>query len=101
MKTVRFYIHKLPFTSPHWGRESANTINLNDYVPVWTAEVKVDVAFEIEHTLEQLWREFNIFIPEHYAAPSMSVGDIVELRFEEETRFFAVCGIGWKEVKRS
>ena len=97
---MRYFICKLPFNNPSWCREPAlETIKLGDYVPVWTGEVEHDPAYEIEHTLEHLFLDFNMNIPEHYAASSMSVGDLVGLTIGEDVRYFICAGIGWKEVK--
>lgn len=100
MKTVRYYIHKLPLNNPGWCRELAgDTANIDDYVPVYTGEIEFDPAYEVEHALEQLYMTFNTSIPEHYAAPSMSVGDVVTLYIDDEIKHYAVCNIGWKRIK--
>lgn len=97
---MRYYILKLPCSNPNWCREpKTETINPNDYVPVWTDEIEVDPAFEIEHTLEKIFSRFNMDIPDHYAASSMSTGDIILLQDGDKLKYYLCCHIGWKRME--
>lgn len=96
---VRYYIFKLPLNNPGWCRElKGDKFNIDDYMPVWTDETQ-----SYPHTpteiLEELFTKFNIDIPEHYAAPSLSVGDIICLQYTGCTEYYVCCGVGWKKVQ--
>lgn len=99
---MRYYILKVPFTSPNWNRE-LKEINSDDYVPVWTGtseefKLETDEVFEL---LERLFEKFNINHPENYAASSLSVGDVVALqkRSDLKPEYYMCCGIGWEKVE--
>ena len=96
---MRYYIFKLPSNNPNWCEDvESEQIDLGDYVPVWTDEVGEGPSSDSEF-LEELFMIFNVNHPEHYAAPSMSVGDIVLIRRNSGDVYYAVQGIGFKEVK--
>ena len=100
---VRYYILKLPVNNPAWCREPGDTFDRKDkdYVPVWTDIIEYMDGEELEFELEELFRKFNMQHPEHYAAPSLSVGDIIMLQWvlDDRREFYACCGCGWKEMK--
>lgn len=104
---MRYYIFKVPFNSPNWNREFKE-VNFGDYVPVWTGTTETeDFVLETDddfELLERLFEKFNIRIPEHYAASSLSVGDIIGLQknpsiARDQLEYYMCCGIGWEKVK--
>lgn len=102
MKTIRYYILKLPFADPNWNREQTK-INLQHFVPVWTGlneEFRLNTS-EPEELLEEIFSKFNVDHPEHYAASSLSVGDVVALNDPSEARvdYYMCCGLGWQKVE--
>lgn len=102
-KPSRFYIFKLPINNPGWGRElKGDKFNIDDRVPVWTETIDwltpTDEVY-VSEVLDKLFEMFNINIPTGYAAPSMSVGDIVELHTADGPKFYACMCVGWKEVQ--
>lgn len=97
----RYYILKLPANDPHWCCDVPTELNkkdLRNYVRVWTDEIEYK---DITSALEKLFYIFNVNHPEHYAASSLSVGDIIAIRnMEENTEEFYGCSfIGWKHLK--
>jgi hypothetical protein len=49
-----------------------------------------------EATLEEIFRIFNIDVPEDYRSSSLSVGDIVMLN----DRYYQVMPIGYREIEK-
>lgn len=95
---MRYYILKLPCCDPGWCRElNGDAFEMDRYVPVWTdTEDKPD---DINKLLEGLFAKFNCNHPINYAAPSMSVGDIIRIQDNDSVKYYVVQGFGFKEVK--
>lgn len=101
---MRYYIYKRTFNDPNWNKPTEK-IDLSDFVPVWTGtsdEFELGCALEEDRNyelLEALFRKFNVEIPEHYAASSLSVGDVITLTAGANTVKRFMCDfVGWKEV---
>lgn len=77
--------------------DSVKEIDITEYMPVWTD--LVDETKPIEEVLETLFYKFNMDHPEHYAAPSMSVMDVVQFVDTKINVYYICCSVGWKEVR--
>lgn len=67
-------------------------INLDDYEVVYEGELDYP---EMPNALEELFKIFNIKIPEDFKGHSMSISDIVEI----DGKNYYCDMIGWKELK--
>ena len=67
-------------------------IDLKDYEVVYEGELDCQ---EIQNALEELFKIFNIKIPEDFKGCSMSISDIVEI----DGKNYYCDFVGWEELK--
>ena len=77
------------FMHYNWVKDQ---INLDDYEVVYEGELDYS---EMPNALEELFKIFNIKIPEDFKGHSMSISDIVEI----DGKNYYCDMIGWKELK--
>lgn len=77
------------FKRYEWAK---NVLDLNDYEVVYEGELNY---LEMPNALEELFKIFNIKIPEDFKGHSMSISDIVEI----DGKNYYCDMIGWKELK--
>ena len=69
-----------------------NVIDLDDYEVVYEGELDYP---EMPNALEELFKIFNIKIPEDFKGRSMSISDIVEI----DGKNYYCDFVGWDELK--
>ena len=77
------------FKHYEWAK---NVLDLNDYEVVYEGELDCS---EVPNALEELFKIFNIKIPEDFKGRSMAVSDLVEV----EGKNYYCDGVGWVELK--
>lgn len=72
-------------------RALENGFSMSDYADVWQGEIEAET---IGDALDELFRIFNMDIPEGYRGRSLSVSDVVKL---DGTPYY--CDVfGWSEI---
>lgn len=77
-----------------WKYAASHDFSINDYKHVYSGEM------ESENILEQIFMTFNIERPDDFFGHSLSVSDVVALKYYGDDRWhwFYCDAIGWKEI---
>lgn len=97
---VKFVILQLPVSNPNiFRRRKADSpeLYLHDYCSIWEDEIDSD-SNDIEIVLEDIYRIFNTEHPKHYAGRSLSVSDLVQVRYENKSETYYCDSFGFIKV---
>lgn len=84
------------FESYRWA--SKYGIRKDRYEEVWSEEITLTNEEEITRFLEDQFVRFNTDRPENFRGHNMSMSDVIGITTEDETRYFYVDTIGFKEM---
>ena len=74
-----------------WWSWAEDRFNFNDYELKYEGEIEVD---DVNKTLEDLFRIFNVERPSDFRGHSLSISDIVEI----DGKYYYCDDIGWKDI---
>lgn len=76
-----------------WWSWAQDRFNFNDYELKYEGDIEVE---DVNKTLEDLFRIFNIERPQDFTGHSLSVSDIIEL----DNKYYYCDNVGWTDITK-
>ena len=76
-----------------WWSWAQDRFNFNDYELKYEGDIEVE---DINKTLEDLFRIFNVERPSDFRGHSLSVSDIIEIN----DKYYYCDSVGWTEITK-
>jgi hypothetical protein len=76
-----------------WWSWAQNRFNFKDYTLTYEGEIEVE---DVNKTLEDLFRIFNVERPSDFRGHSLSVSDIIEIN----NKYYYCDSVGWTEITK-
>ena len=104
MRNNVYYILQTPPNSDnnYMPLDMRQSLDRHDYCYIWYDNIPSSVSFENESSvynfLEELFEEFNLRHPDHFAGHSLSVGDLIQLNLNGTSKTYFCDSIGFVDV---
>lgn len=86
--------HPNRFMGLDWWEKRGDTLTLDQYKRTYANKVETQQGCSDMELLEDVYYTLNMNHPEDYKLPSLSVGDVIEVR----GNYYFCDRIGWKKV---
>ena len=77
--------------------KSGNKLVISDYKNIYSGTINKE-GRSIEQILEEIYTIFNIAHPKDYKGRSLSVSDVVAIRYDAEVSYYYVDSFGFAEL---
>lgn len=86
--------HDNRFMGLDWWEKRGDKLTLDQYTRTYQNKIEVNETCGDMTLLDKIYRLLNLEHPEDYKLPSLSVGDVIEVR----GNYYFCDSIGWKKV---